>query len=89
MTFFGVLYLGLPLGMLSIRGSCLRVNGSIFFLLLVTWASDTGAYYIGTLYGATSLWLPSDQSQENCRGLGRWLNWCHNRRVCGSLVVSP
>ena len=27
----------------------------MFFLLLVTWAADTGAYYVGTLYGQRAL----------------------------------
>ena len=50
------------------------------------------AIAIGTLVGGLaqlSLQWPHDQSKENCRGLGGWLDWCHNRRVCSSLVVSP
>ncbi|HEY6260597.1 MAG TPA: phosphatidate cytidylyltransferase [Nitrospiraceae bacterium] len=51
MTLFGVLYLGLTLGTLSMTRLLPQGEWLIFFLLLVTWASDTGAYYIGTLYG--------------------------------------
>lgn len=51
MTLFGVLYLGLTLGPLSMTRLLPLGEWLIFFLLLVTWASDTGAYYVGTLYG--------------------------------------
>ena len=88
MTLFGVLYLGLTLGTLSMTRLLPQGEWLIFFLLLVTWASDTGAYLCRHAVWATSLG-PHDQSQENCRGLGGWFYWCHNRRVCSSLVVSP
>jgi phosphatidate cytidylyltransferase len=51
MTLFGVLYLGLTLGPLSMTRLLPQGEWLIFFLLLVTWASDTGAYYVGTVYG--------------------------------------
>lgn len=51
MTLFGVLYLGLTLGPLSMTRLLPQGEWLIFFLLLVTWAADTGAYYVGTLYG--------------------------------------
>ena len=88
MTLFGVLYLGLTLSALSMTRLLPQGEWLIFFLLLVTWASDTGAYYVGTLLWATSIG-PHDQSKENGRGLGGWVDWCHNCRVCSPLVVSP
>lgn len=52
---FGVLYVGLTLGtLLPIR---VRPDGQelIFFLFLVTWAGDTGAYYAGMTLGRHKL----------------------------------
>jgi phosphatidate cytidylyltransferase len=40
----------------------------IFFLLLVTWASDTGAYYVGTLYGRHRL-APTISPKKTVEGL--------------------
>ena len=88
MTLFGVLYLGLTLGTLSMTRLLPQGEWLIFFLLLVTWASDTGAYLCRHTVRATSLGS-HDQSKKNCRGLGGWLDCCHNRRVRSSLVVSP
>ena len=51
----GMLYIGLTLSSLVMTRLLPRGEWLIFFLLLVTWASDTGAYYIGTLYGQHAL----------------------------------
>jgi phosphatidate cytidylyltransferase len=68
MTLFGVLYLGLTLGMLSMTRLLPQGEWLIFFLLLVTWASDTGAYYIGTLYGRHHL-APRISPKKTVEGL--------------------
>ncbi len=68
MTVFGVLYLGLTLGMLSITRLLPQGEWLIFFLLLVTWASDTGAYYVGTLLGRHRL-APTISPKKTVEGL--------------------
>ncbi len=68
MTLFGVLYLGLTLGALSMTRLLPQGEWLIFFLLLVTWASDTGAYYIGTLYGRHRL-APTISPKKTVEGL--------------------
>ena len=68
MTLFGVLYLGLTLGPLSMTRLLPQGEWLIFFLLLVTWASDTGAYYIGTLYGRHRL-APTISPKKSYEGL--------------------
>jgi phosphatidate cytidylyltransferase len=68
MTLFGVLYLGLTLGTLSMTRLLPQGEWLIFFLLLVTWASDTGAYYIGTLYGRHRL-APTISPKKTVEGL--------------------
>jgi len=68
MTLFGVLYLGLTLGPLSMTRLLPLGEWLIFFLLLVTWASDTGAYYIGTLYGRHRL-APAISPKKTVEGL--------------------
>jgi phosphatidate cytidylyltransferase len=68
MTFFGVLYLGLTLGTLSMTRLLPQGEWLIFFLLLVTWASDSGAYYVGTLYGRHRL-APTISPKKTVEGL--------------------
>jgi phosphatidate cytidylyltransferase len=68
MTLFGVLYLGLTLGMLSMTRLLPQGEWLIFFLLLVTWASDTGAYYVGTLFGRHRL-APTISPKKTVEGL--------------------
>lgn len=52
---FGLLYVSLTLGHLLLTRA--RPDGEflVFFLLLVTWAGDTGAYYVGTALGRHKL----------------------------------
>lgn len=72
LTLFGVLYLGLTLGALSMTRLLPGGEWLIFFLLLVTWASDTGAYYVGTLYGRHRL-APTISPKKTVEGLvGGW-----------------
>ena len=68
LTLFGVLYLGLTLGTLSMTRLLPLGEWLIFFLLLVTWASDTGAYYVGTLYGRHRL-APTISPKKTVEGL--------------------
>jgi phosphatidate cytidylyltransferase len=68
MTLFGVLYLGLTLGPLAMTRLLPLGEWLIIFLLLVTWASDTGAYYIGTLYGRHRL-APTISPKKSVEGL--------------------
>lgn len=52
---FGLLYVPLTLGHLLLTRA--RPDGEflVFFLILVTWAGDTGAYYVGTAIGRHKL----------------------------------
>ena len=68
MTLFGVLYLGLTLSTLSMTRLLPQGEWLIFFLLLVTWASDTGAYYVGTRYGRHRL-APTISPKKTVEGL--------------------
>lgn len=68
MTLFGVLYLGLTLGTLSMTRLLPLGEWLIFFLLLVTWASDTGAYLVGTLCGRHRL-APTISPKKTVEGL--------------------
>ena len=68
LTLFGVLYLGLTLGPLSMTRLLPLGEWLIIFLLMVTWASDTGAYYVGTLYGRTRL-APTISPKKTVEGL--------------------
>lgn len=67
-TLFGVLYLGLTLGTLSMTRLLPHGEWLIFFLLLVTWASDTCAYYVGTLFGRHRL-APTISPKKTVEGL--------------------
>ncbi len=68
MTLFGVLYLSLTLGTLSMTRLLPLGEWLIFFLLLVTWASDTGAYLVGTLCGRHRL-APKISPKKTVEGL--------------------
>lgn len=67
-TIFGVFYLGFTLGTLSMTRILPEGEWLIFFLLLVTWASDTGAYYAGTLWGRHPL-APRISPKKTVEGL--------------------
>lgn len=52
---FGVLYIGITLGHLLLTRALEGGEFLIFFLFLVTWAGDTGAYYAGMGLGRRQL----------------------------------
>jgi phosphatidate cytidylyltransferase len=48
---FGLFYIAWLLGHLILLRSLPEGSFLVFFLFLVTWANDTGAYYVGSLWG--------------------------------------
>ncbi|HSA87220.1 MAG TPA: phosphatidate cytidylyltransferase [Nitrospira sp.] len=64
----GVLYVGFPLGTVVSSRSLPAGESLVLFLAVVTWASDTGAYYAGTLWGKHLL-LPSVSPKKTIEGL--------------------
>jgi phosphatidate cytidylyltransferase len=67
-TLFGVLYVGLTLSTLVSTRSLPAGEWLVFFVALVTWAADTGAYYAGTLWGSHLL-APSVSPKKTVEGV--------------------
>jgi phosphatidate cytidylyltransferase len=67
-TLTGMLYIGLTLSFLVMTRLLPQGEWLIFFVLLVTWAGDTGAYYMGTLYGKHAL-APRISPKKTVEGL--------------------
>jgi len=65
---FGVLYIGLTLGTLLPMRSLPDGESLIFFVFLVTWAGDTGAYYAGMTLGRKKL-APAVSPNKTIEGL--------------------
>ncbi len=65
---FGVLYIGFPLSTVGSTRSLPSGEFLVLFLAVVTWASDTGAYYAGTLWGKHPL-LPSVSPKKTVEGV--------------------
>jgi len=65
---FGVLYVGFPLSTVVSTRSFSGGEFLVLFLAVVTWASDTGAYYAGTLWGKHPL-LPSVSPKKTVEGV--------------------
>jgi phosphatidate cytidylyltransferase len=63
-----MLYIGLTLSYLVMIRLLPEGQSLLFFLLLVTWAADTGAYYVGTLYGQRAL-APRISPKKTIEGL--------------------
>jgi phosphatidate cytidylyltransferase len=64
----GMLYIGLTLSYLVVVRLLPQGESLLFFLLLVTWAADTAAYYVGTLYGRRRL-APRISPKKTVEGL--------------------
>jgi phosphatidate cytidylyltransferase len=67
-TLFGLLYVGATLSFLVSTRLLPDGQWLIFFLLLVTWAADTGAYYAGTLWGRHRI-APRISPKKSLEGL--------------------
>ena len=65
---FGPLYIGLTLSTLVSTRALPSGEWLIVFIALVTWASDIGAYYAGTLWGRHPL-APSISPKKSLEGL--------------------
>ncbi len=65
---FGVLYVGLTLGTLVSTRALPAGEWMVLFVALVTWAADTGAYYIGSLWGRHPL-APRISPKKSIEGL--------------------
>jgi len=65
---FGVFYVAWLLGHLILLRNLPEGPFLVFFLFLVTWANDTGAYYVGTLWGRRPL-VPRLSPQKTWEGL--------------------
>jgi phosphatidate cytidylyltransferase len=66
-TAFGPLYIGLCLGHLLLTRAMPEGEFLIFGLFLITWAADTGAYYVGTSVGRHKL-APSISPNKTVEG---------------------
>jgi phosphatidate cytidylyltransferase len=65
---FGVLYVGVTLSTVVSTRSLPAGEFLVLFLAVVTWASDTGAYYAGTMWGRRPL-MPSISPKKTIEGL--------------------
>ena len=65
---FGVLYLGITLSTLIATRALPNGELLVLFVLLVTWGADTGAYYVGTLWGKHRL-APAISPKKSYEGL--------------------
>ncbi|MCC6141505.1 MAG: phosphatidate cytidylyltransferase [Nitrospira sp.] len=65
---FGPLYIGLTLGTLVSTRALPSGEWLIVFIAVVTWASDIGAYYAGTLWGRHPL-APTISPKKSMEGL--------------------
>jgi len=65
---FGTLYIGFPFSTVVSTRSLPAGEFLVLFLAVVTWASDTGAYYAGTLWGKHLL-IPSVSPKKTVEGL--------------------
>ncbi len=67
-TLLGLLYIGLTLSYVVQTRMLPAGEWWLFFLLVVTWAGDTGAYYVGTLCGRHPL-APRISPKKSVEGL--------------------
>jgi phosphatidate cytidylyltransferase len=85
---FGVLYVGATLS--TIVSTRLLSGGERFviFLALVTWSGDTGAYYIGTLFGKHLL-APSISPKKTVEGALGGLALAESAALVGQMWLVP
>lgn len=67
-TVFGIGYVGFTLSTLTATRSLPLGEVFVFYVALVTWAADTGAYYAGTLWGRHLL-APSISPKKTIEGV--------------------
>ena len=67
-TLFGVLYIGIALSYLILIRSFSQGEWLVLFILLITWAADTGAYYVGKAVGRHPL-APGISPKKTVEGL--------------------
>jgi phosphatidate cytidylyltransferase len=67
-TLFGVVYIGIALSYLILIRAFPQGESLVLFILLVTWAADTGAYYVGKTFGRHPL-VPSISPKKTVEGL--------------------
>lgn len=85
---FGVVYIGLTLGFLLLTRALPGGGSLIFFLVLVTWAGDTGAYYTGMGLGRRPL-APAISPNKTVEGLIGGLILATLAAVVGHLWFLP
>lgn len=68
LALFGVLYVGIPLSTVVSTRALPSGAFLVLFLAVVTWASDSAAYYVGTLWGKHPL-MPSISPKKSFEGL--------------------
>jgi len=69
----GVLYVGWLLGHLVLLRGLSHGRSFIFFLLLVTWAGDAGAYYFGKTMGRRKLYVGVSPNKTVAGAIGGWI----------------
>jgi phosphatidate cytidylyltransferase len=67
-TLFGIVYVGFTLNTVVTTRALPDGVSFVFFVALVTWAADTGAYYAGTLWGKHLL-APSISPKKTIEGV--------------------
>jgi len=67
-TLFGVVYIGIALSYMILIRSLPHGESLALFILLVTWAADTGAYYVGKTFGRHPL-APAISPKKTVEGL--------------------
>lgn len=67
-TLFGVVYIGIALSYMILIRSLPHGESLALFILLVTWAADTGAYFVGKTFGRHSL-APAISPKKTVEGL--------------------
>ncbi len=73
LALFGVLYLGLTLSYVVWTRQLPQGEWLVFLLLLITWAGDTGAYFVGTCCGRHAL-APRISPKKTLEGLAGGLS---------------